>query len=49
MPTTAETVAGLAGVVSRSPVTPGVAEDIIALIDDENRLCGGAVGSTCSG
>src|SRR5690349_16800061 len=32
---TVETVAGLAGVVSRSPVTPGSAEDIIALIDEE--------------
>jgi glycine dehydrogenase subunit 1 len=32
---TVETVAGLAGVVSRSPVTPGNAEDIISLIDEE--------------
>jgi len=32
---TVETVASLAGVVSRSPVTPGRAEDIIALIDEE--------------
>src|SRR3954463_852029 len=32
---TVETVAGLFGPVSRSPVTPGSAEDIIALIDDE--------------
>jgi glycine dehydrogenase subunit 1 len=32
---TVETVAGLSGVVSRAPVTPGRAEDIIALIDDD--------------
>jgi glycine dehydrogenase subunit 1 len=32
---TVETVASLSGVVSRAPVTPGSAEDIIALIDDE--------------
>src|ERR1700749_2343621 len=32
---TVETVAGLFGPISRSPVTPGSAEDIIALIDDE--------------
>src|ERR1700748_765870 len=32
---TVETVANLAGVVSRAPVTPGSAEDIIALIDEE--------------
>lgn len=32
---TVETVAGLAGVVSRSPVTPGRPEDIISLIDEE--------------
>lgn len=32
---TVETVAGLAGAVVRAPVTPGSAEDIIALIDDE--------------
>jgi len=32
---TVETVAGLAGVVNRSPVTPGSAEDIIALIDED--------------
>src|SRR5476651_1496840 len=32
---TVETVASLAGVVSRSPVTPGSAEDIISLIDEE--------------
>jgi glycine dehydrogenase subunit 1 len=32
---TVETVASLAGVVSRAPVTPGNAEDIIALIDEE--------------
>jgi glycine dehydrogenase subunit 1 len=32
---TVETVAGLAGAVSRSPVTPGRCEDIIALIDEE--------------
>jgi len=32
---TVETVAGLAGVVSRSPVTPGRPEDIIGLIDEE--------------
>jgi glycine dehydrogenase subunit 1 len=32
---TVETVAGLSGVVTRAPVTPGSAEDIIALIDDE--------------
>src|SRR5271156_46017 len=32
---TVETVAGLSGVVTRAPVTPGRAEDIIALIDDD--------------
>ncbi len=32
---TVETVANLSGVVTRAPVTPGSAEDIIALIDDE--------------
>src|SRR6202035_4413215 len=32
---TVETVASLAGVVSRSPVTPGSAEDIISLIDQD--------------
>jgi glycine dehydrogenase subunit 1 len=32
---TVETVAGLMGQVSRAPVTPGKAEDIIALIDEE--------------
>jgi glycine dehydrogenase subunit 1 len=32
---TVETVAGLLGPMTRSPVTPGSAEDIIALIDDE--------------
>src|SRR3954466_13276635 len=32
---TVETVAGLAGVVSRSPVTPGNAEDLASLIDEE--------------
>jgi glycine dehydrogenase subunit 1 len=32
---TVETVAGLSGTVTRSPVTPGKAEDIIALIDDQ--------------
>src|ERR1700744_194787 len=32
---TVETVAGLSGVVTRAPVTPGSAEDIIALIDDQ--------------
>ena len=32
---TVETVAGLAGTITRAPVTPGKAEDIIALIDDE--------------
>jgi glycine dehydrogenase subunit 1 len=32
---TVETVAGLAGAVTRAPVTPGSAEDLIALIDDE--------------
>src|SRR6202012_5481133 len=32
---TVETVAGLSGVVNRAPVTPGKAEDIIALIDDQ--------------
>src|SRR5437868_12355237 len=32
---TVETVAGLAGIVSRSPVTPGSAEDIVSLIDEE--------------
>ncbi|HEY8949230.1 MAG TPA: aminomethyl-transferring glycine dehydrogenase subunit GcvPA [Rhizomicrobium sp.] len=32
---TVETVAGLSGVVKRAPVTPGKAEDIIALIDDQ--------------
>src|ERR1700744_2403447 len=36
---TVETVANLAGVVSRAPVTPGSAEDIIALIDEETA-CG---------
>src|SRR3984885_3621190 len=32
---TVETVAGLAGKIQRAPVTPGSAEDVIALIDDE--------------
>ena len=32
---TVETVAGLFGPMTRSPVTPGSAEDIIALIDEE--------------
>ncbi|HEY1710833.1 MAG TPA: aminomethyl-transferring glycine dehydrogenase subunit GcvPA, partial [Rhizomicrobium sp.] len=32
---TVETVAGLSGTVTRAPVTPGKAEDIIALIDDQ--------------
>ena len=32
---TVETVAGLVGRMERAPVTPGKAEDIIALIDDE--------------
>src|SRR3569832_393081 len=32
---TGETVANLSGVVTRAPVTPGVAEDIAALIDNE--------------
>ena len=32
---TVETVASLSGVVTRAPVTPGSAEDIIALIDDQ--------------
>src|ERR1700760_3330309 len=32
---TAETVAGLSGTMVRAPVTPGSAEDIIALIDDQ--------------
>ena len=32
---TVETVAGLFGPVERTPVTPGSAEDIIALIDDQ--------------
>src|SRR5471030_3148118 len=32
---TVETVASLAGAVSRSPVTPGSAEDIISLIDED--------------
>jgi glycine dehydrogenase subunit 1 len=32
---TVETVAGLTGAITRAPVTPGKAEDIIALIDDE--------------
>jgi glycine dehydrogenase subunit 1 len=32
---TVETVAGLTGAITRTPVTPGMAEDIIALIDDE--------------
>src|SRR6201994_2121957 len=32
---TVETVAGLAGTMVRAPVTPGSAEDIIALIDDQ--------------
>src|SRR6201996_1484187 len=30
-----ETVAGLSGEIARAPVTPGKAEDIIALIDDQ--------------
>jgi glycine dehydrogenase subunit 1 len=32
---TVETVAGLSGTVTRAPVMPGKAEDIIALIDDQ--------------
>jgi glycine dehydrogenase subunit 1 len=32
---TVQTVAGLSGTVARAPITPGKAEDIIALIDDE--------------
>src|ERR1700744_3132055 len=32
---TVETVAGLQGEIARAPVTPGSAEDIIALIDDQ--------------
>jgi len=32
---TVETVAGLQGVITRAPVIPGEAEDIIALIDEE--------------
>jgi glycine dehydrogenase subunit 1 len=32
---TVETVAGLTGAITRAPVTPGRAEDIIALIDDK--------------
>ena len=32
---TVETVAGLTGAITRAPVTPGKAEDIIALIDDD--------------
>src|SRR5271170_6240384 len=32
---TVETVAGLAGIVSRSPVTPGSAEDIVSLVDED--------------
>jgi glycine dehydrogenase subunit 1 len=32
---TVETVAGLSGMMMRAPVTPGSAEDIIALIDEE--------------
>src|ERR1700753_693825 len=32
---TVETVAGLQGVITRAPVAPGKAEDLIALIDDE--------------
>ncbi|HWY61670.1 MAG TPA: aminomethyl-transferring glycine dehydrogenase subunit GcvPA [Rhizomicrobium sp.] len=32
---TVETVAGLSGVITRAPVTPGNAEDIISLIDDQ--------------
>jgi glycine dehydrogenase subunit 1 len=32
---TVETVAGLAGVVSRSPVNPGSAEDIVSLVDED--------------
>jgi glycine dehydrogenase subunit 1 len=32
---TVETVAGLAGKVTRAPVTPGSAEDLIALIDND--------------
>src|SRR6202789_1394802 len=32
---TVETVAGLQGVIARAPVTPGSAEDLIALIDDD--------------
>jgi glycine dehydrogenase subunit 1 len=35
---TVETVAGLTGEIRRAPVTPGSAEDIIALID-ENTAC----------
>src|SRR5471030_3282171 len=32
---TVETVASLSGVIARAPVTPGSAEDIISLIDDD--------------
>src|SRR5476651_1817661 len=32
---TVETIANLSGAVTRAPVTPGSAEDLIALIDDE--------------
>jgi glycine dehydrogenase subunit 1 len=32
---TVETLAGLTGAITRAPVTPGKAEDIIALIDDQ--------------
>jgi len=32
---TVETVANLSGTVTRAPVTPGGAEDLIALIDDQ--------------
>ena len=32
---TVETVAGLTGAITRAPVTPGSAEDIIALIDED--------------
>jgi glycine dehydrogenase subunit 1 len=32
---TVETVAGLTGVIARAPVTPGSAEDLIGLIDDQ--------------
>src|SRR5665213_2053323 len=32
---TVETVAGLSGTVTRAPVTPGKADDVIALIDDQ--------------